>query len=182
MAVNNSETIERLLRLPNIVGFEYDSHDWNVGDISEKLFSRDSSIILPRIENLKDFLGMPYIHDIFEGDDLSRRKWMSELVNYKCCPKDTYDLLRDMTIFGMNRLGVVYSSQLILLGSYLGENLELLKHFNRRFQGLMPTERGNTSITREDYNSMGFKEKKEHLFNMKEEVYGFMKGMADVAR
>lgn len=172
MRDTQESNITKALEHPNIVGFYYDNR-WDIGDISGKLWSTEQKgLCFDCIKYFRDFLDMPYIRDIFEGDDESRTEWFRELANV-----GLYNNIRDVNIFRVNRLGSITFGESLLLDFYFGDNTKLLNDYKVALDKLIPWHPSSSTkggLTRLEYNNMNFLQKKAHVYKMKECVFNFL--------
>jgi len=173
--------IEKLSKLPEIKDFHYDDRNWDVEDISGELFMPKSRHgVFGKIDLMKEFIGLPYVEDIFGGDDKARYVWMNRLSK-----TDTgllYSELRDVNVFCVTKVCVMPFFEGSIVGNYNGSHADFLKGYYERADFLVPDDfedEDDCKISREKYNVMDFKEKKSYVFEMKENVFGFLSCLAD---
>jgi hypothetical protein len=80
-----------------------------VKDIDDRLWDpKYKKKSISYIKGLKDFLEMPYIEDIFNGDDRARDTWVHGLSRMGKNTNLTYSDLRDVNIFRISKLNGIY--------------------------------------------------------------------------
>ena len=124
---------------------------------------------------MKHFLEMPYVEDVFGSDDDSRNKWMSELTNLIKNP--LYNDLRRVNIFTIGALGAMSLREYVVSEKYLEKSIDGLKKRVEDCEFLLPfsEDQGvDCKVNREKYDAMGFKKKRAHVYEIKENVFGFL--------
>lgn len=178
------EKIIRVLQYPNVVTFHYDDRSWDVGDVDDGLWKlKHRSTCISRIGSLKSFLEMPYIEDVFGKCDKARSVWTLELA--AADRGFVYADLRDVNVFRINRLSTVLSTQAILIDGYDGSCVGSLKRYNMACNYLLPRQNEvgkDCEVSREEYNIMGFEEKKSYVYKVKVNVFGFLSCLANESR
>lgn len=170
--------IEKLLKLPEIVGFHYDDRDWSVGRIDRSLFDlKSAEFCVDSIERMKGFLEVPYIEDVFGRDDISRTKWIDNLSQMG----EVYEDLRDVNILCIGALNSVFMGEGRVSTWYLGNHADALRVKIDDCSFLMPSWVAlgrDCKVNREEYNAMGFEEKRAHVYEVKENVFDFLSCLA----
>ncbi len=93
----SEKSVERLLGIPEVVGFHCDDWDWSVGEIGAVVWKpRLRRHCVSAVKRLNEFLEMPYIEDVFGGDDRNRYVWRSRLSRRRGY---VFDELNNATIF-----------------------------------------------------------------------------------
>ncbi len=176
--VSNEKVIGELLKLPEIADFHYDDRDWGVGGIDEKLWRpKFRGYCVSRIERLKHFLEMPYVEDIFGGNDRARYVWRRKL------SRDiVFEDLTKNTIFSISKLNGALLSESFMIRQYEGKFVDQLNGYVNDCERLMPfwEDQGKECIAnRERYNAMKFEEKRSHVYDIKENVFEFLDCLAN---
>lgn len=169
-----------LLRLPEIVDFHYDDRDWSVGGIGVAVWKpKFRGHCVSGIDRMKRFLEMPYVEDVFRGDDEGRYVWRSKLSRRKNC---VFDDLTRSTIFSIAKLNGILLSESFMARQHRGRlGGSLIKYVND-CEILMPfsEESGiNCKASREEYDVMEFEKKRAHVYEIKENVFNFLSCLAN---
>jgi hypothetical protein len=176
------KNIAKVLQDSNVIAFHYDNRDWSVKDIDDRLWDpKYKKKSISYIKGLKDFLEMPYIEDIFNGDDRARDTWVHGLSRMGKNTNLTYSDLRDVNIFRISKLNGIYFFEDLLLKWYVGQNLDILVKYESEFSKLLPYRCESDQIcevNREEYDTMKFEEKRSHVYKIKENVFGFLNCLA----
>lgn len=175
----DDDALERLLGLPEIIAFHYDEIDWSVCKINDGLFvSKFREYCVSRIERMRGFLEMPYIEDIFGGDDKGRYVWMNKMSKAGFI----YDDVRDVNIFRIGRLNGMLLGEGFVSRNVVGCNVDELDRYVDACEFLMPfrEEQGVVcKVNRGKYDAMGFEEKRLYVYEIKENVFGFLNCLAN---
>jgi hypothetical protein len=174
----DNNIIEKLLGLHEIKGFHYDNRDWSVGEIDDGMFSsRLREYCVSAVGRMRDFLEMPYVEDVFGGDDKARDAWRS-----KFSMGPMFKDLNSVSVFGVAKLNGMSLGEGLIFRNYVGNHVESLERYKVACDFLMPhwEESGeHCRATREQYNGMGFDEKRSHVYRVKANVFGFLNCLAN---